>query len=364
MNLARNIREVIPGDAIGMALEANLVLEMRVFHRSPGAVQPAYEPHRVSDGYGQNVGTAVGNVRAGGHDGMRVVAIGAFDMASLQTYRFFGIVTTLGGEYGMGAALAQFAFDVGYRHAAAMAIQAVVLLARKAQQTLRGTGRMNLVATSASVLGDGVKRESFGRVDIAIAYPRGAERVAAVFPPEQLVAAQANGGAHRGLTEKISEAVVVGIVAGCTVHFAVGTERESPREDVRVLELAVTVGECAVKTKSNGMIVGQVFRQISRAGWNRAEGSDDWISLRTRRDQSECHRAVMAAEAHLGRSAGLVYARVGGTALIDAVVHIAVEPVPERGLTAGIVRGVAEDAHLLFIERVDSTGTGRGQIVR
>ena len=188
--------------------------------------------------------------------------------------------------------------------------------------------------------------------------------MAAVLPAEEFVAAQANGRAHRGLPEKIAEAVVMRIVAGCAVHFAVRAQRESAGEDVRVLQLAVTVGECAVKPESNGMIVRQVFRQVSRAGRNRPEGGDDRISLRARSDQAECHRSVMTTEAHFGRSTGLIYACVRGAALINTVVHIAVEPVPQWCLTAGIMWGVAEDAHLLFVERVDPTRTGCGQIVR
>jgi len=158
--------------------------------------------------------------------------------------------------------------------------------------------------------------------------------------------------------------VVVRVVTRRAVELAMLAHRQLPGNHVRVSQLPVASGQGPVVTEPDGMIVGQVLRQIGGARWDGPLAHDDRIVRGATGHQSQRQCAVVTAQAHLGRPAGLVDPRIRCGALVDPVVRGRHVAVPQRPLARRTVRRVAEDADLLLFQRVDSARPGDTQIMR
>lgn len=225
-------------------------------------------------------------------------------------------------------------------------------------------GGMNAMTACAGVLRNRAVGKQLGRIDGTTANGSSADCVTAVPPAEHIVATEADRGPNRRLAQEVTKTVVVGIMACRAMHLAMRSQRQRRSKYAWVLELPIAIRQRKIKAKSDRVVIGEILRQVGWSGRNRPKCRDNGLRLRARGDQSDGHHSVVAAQAHLGRAARLIDSCIRRAALIDAVIRGAIESIPQGRLARRVVRRVAENANLLFIDRVKLSRARSRKVVR
>ncbi len=120
-----------------------------------------------------------------------------------------------------------------------------------------------------------------------------------------------------------------------------------------------------IRHKRDGVSVREIRRQVRRARRDFPAGTrPDHLDHPPTAGEPDGHRAVVTAQAQLGRAIGLTHDRVQGGAAIRGVVrHLRKRMIPQGNPGIRVMRRMAEDADLLLAGGAQGAGSIHGKVV-